>query len=173
MHPEDLLLTTIQDGRPIEDYVKEFLVLTERVACNERTLKTIFWDGIDDFLYHLMPPSNSSWSLGRYIEYALRLSYSAFTVDEVHDSPLDVHIHQPLPGAKSMVPQSAGELTPPSAAPPLPPRFAAHPSPVPVPSKDPPKSPLVPSSSPLSPLVTSSSPSLPLVPSSSALPERP
>ncbi len=85
MHPEDLLLTTIQDGCPIEDYVKEFLVLTERVACKERTLKTIFWDGLDDFLYHLMPPSNSSWSLGRYIEYALRLSYSPFTVYEVHN----------------------------------------------------------------------------------------
>ncbi len=171
--PLTSILKVFQDGRPIEDYVEEFLNVSYRAPWKESTLKTIFWEGLDDFLYQLMLPSYSSWSLGHYIEYAIRLSYSPFTVDEVHDSPVDVHLNQPLPAAKSMVPQSMGKVTPPSAAPPLLPRFVTHPSPVPALSKDPPKSPLVLSSSPLSPLVMSSSPSSPLVPSSSAFPKCP
>ncbi len=109
MHPEDFLLTIIQDCRPIEDYVEEFFVWTEGVVSKERTLKTIFWDGLDDFLYHLMSTSYSSWSLGCYIEHALRLSNSSFTIDEIHDSPVDVQINQLLPAAKSMILQSVGK----------------------------------------------------------------
>ncbi len=53
--PENALLTIIQDGRSIEDYVEEFLVLAEGVAWREGTLKTIFWGGLDNHLYQLMP----------------------------------------------------------------------------------------------------------------------
>ncbi|KAF4116605.1 hypothetical protein G5714_004094 [Onychostoma macrolepis] len=39
-HPENALLTVMQDGRSIEDYVEEFLQLVHKVPWNDGTLKT-------------------------------------------------------------------------------------------------------------------------------------
>ncbi len=74
-----------------------------------------------------MPASDSTCSLGRYMEYALWLSGSPYTVDEVHDSPEEVFInHQPPPGAKSVSPPSAAMSVPvpPPAAKSVPPTEA-------------------------------------------------
>ncbi len=76
LNPENALLTIVQDGRSIEEYVEEFLALAEGVTWREETQKTIFWGGLDDHLYQLMPASDSTCSLGRYMEYALWLSGS-------------------------------------------------------------------------------------------------
>ncbi len=48
LNPENALLTIVQDGRSIEDYVEEFLALAEGVTWREETQKTIFWGGLDD-----------------------------------------------------------------------------------------------------------------------------
>ncbi len=89
LNPVNSLLNVFQDARPIEDYVEEFLDLSCGVPLKERTLKTIFWGGLDDHLYQQMPASDTIFSLERYIEYALWLSGSSFTVEEVTDCPLN------------------------------------------------------------------------------------
>ncbi len=76
LNPENALLTIVQDGRSIEEYVEEFLALAEGVTWREETQKTIFWGGLDDHLYQLMPASDSTCSLGSYMGYALWLSGS-------------------------------------------------------------------------------------------------
>ncbi len=88
------LLTVFQDGRPIEDYVEEFLDLSYRVSLNERALKTIFWGRLDDLIYQQMPAFDTICSLERYIEYnnnnnnnnnSLHL-YSAFLLFSKHSN---------------------------------------------------------------------------------------
>ncbi len=87
--PLTSLLKVFQDGRPIEDYVEEFLNVSYRAPWKESTLKTIFWGGLDDHIYQQMPASDITCSQERYIEYALWLSGSSFTVVEVADDPVD------------------------------------------------------------------------------------
>ncbi len=78
-----------QDGCPIEDYVEKFLNISYKVLWKERTLKTIFWGELAVHIYQQMPASDTICSLERYIEYALWLSGSSFTVGEVADCPVD------------------------------------------------------------------------------------
>lgn len=45
------LFSLSQNGRPIKEYVKEFLELSFNVPWNDNTLKTVFWTGLDDSLF--------------------------------------------------------------------------------------------------------------------------
>ncbi len=108
--PLTSLLKVFQDGHPIEDYVEEFLNISKRVPWKERTLKIIFWGGLDDHIYQQMPASATICSMERYIDYALCLSGSSFTVGEVADCPVDKTISpmSPTTAARaSHVPTSA------------------------------------------------------------------
>ncbi len=78
--PADFSSQGFQDGHPIEDYVEEFSQVSYRVPWKESTLKTIFWGGLDGHIYQQMPASDIACFSGCYIEYALWLSGSSFTV---------------------------------------------------------------------------------------------
>ncbi len=104
--PLTSLLKVLQDGCPIE----EFLNISNRVPWKERTLKTIFWGGLDDHIYQQMPVSDTICSLERYIEYALWPSGSSFTVGEVADCPVDKTVSPTSPttaARTSNIPTSA------------------------------------------------------------------
>ncbi len=108
--PLTSLLKVFQDGRPIEDYVEEFLNVSYRAPWKESTLKTIFWGGLDDHIYQQMPASDITCSQERYIEYALWLSGSSFTVVEVADDPVDTTVSPTSPTTAtkaSLIPTSA------------------------------------------------------------------
>ncbi len=101
--PLTSLLKVFQDGHPIEDYVEEFLNVSYRVPWKESTLKTIFWGGLDGHIYQQMPASYIACSLECYIEYALWLSGSSFTVEEVADCLVakTVSPRSPTPAARA------------------------------------------------------------------------
>ncbi|KAL0194492.1 hypothetical protein M9458_012788, partial [Cirrhinus mrigala] len=67
-----------QGNRPIEQYVLDFCELCHLVDFNESLRKDIS---------SKMPSRHRHWSLIRYIEYALLLARSAFTVGIANDKP--------------------------------------------------------------------------------------
>nr|XP_055073072.1 chromosome alignment-maintaining phosphoprotein 1-like [Misgurnus anguillicaudatus] len=83
MDPGSLLLELRQGNRPIEEYVKEFLNLSYRVNFGDLALKDIFRFGLNDNLRYLMPNSREIESFQDFIDFALLLSGSSFTVGEV------------------------------------------------------------------------------------------
>ncbi len=101
-------LLKVQDGCPIEDYVEEFLSVSYRAPWKKSTLKTIFLGGLDEHIYQQMPASDITCSLERYIECALWLSGSSFTVGEVADCPVAKTVSPTFPTtATSHIPISA------------------------------------------------------------------
>ncbi len=80
MNPEVSLLCLRQGDRAIEDYVADFCELCFQVDFNDVALKGIFRNGLNDFLNYLMPDSKIPVSLEQYIDHALLLSGSSYTV---------------------------------------------------------------------------------------------
>ncbi len=60
-----------QGNRPIEDYVEEFCGLCYQVGINDVALKGIFRNGLNDLLNYLMPGSDNSGTLAKYMDYTL------------------------------------------------------------------------------------------------------
>lgn len=52
---EDPLFSICQDGRALEQYVEEFIELVHFVPWSDGTLKTLFWIGLDDYLFYQVP----------------------------------------------------------------------------------------------------------------------
>lgn len=71
--PAALLYTHTQDGRPIEEYVEEFIGLTHLVPWSDGTLKTLFWLGLDDHLLNPVSVTDTTCSLTQYIDHVLWL----------------------------------------------------------------------------------------------------
>ncbi len=89
MDPAGRILQIHQGDRPVEDYVEEFCGLCCLVVFNDTALKDIFRFGLSHEISCLMPPHTPHWSLQQYIDFALRISGSAFTVAVVemeHDT---------------------------------------------------------------------------------------
>ncbi len=89
MHPAVSLLCLRQGNQVIEGYVKNICELCFQVDFNEICLKSIFRNGLNDFLNYLMPDSNIPVSLEQYVDHALLLSGSTYTVgiaEEEHDT---------------------------------------------------------------------------------------
>ncbi|KAL0198836.1 hypothetical protein M9458_007376 [Cirrhinus mrigala] len=74
------LLTLRQGDRAIEEYVEDFCNLCHLVKFNDVALKGIFCNGLKDNLYNFMPDNRCSATLEQYIDFALLLAGSPFTV---------------------------------------------------------------------------------------------
>ncbi|KAL0204368.1 hypothetical protein M9458_002386, partial [Cirrhinus mrigala] len=98
MNPASRLLCLRQGNRAIEDYVADFCEVCHLVDFNDVALKGIFCNGIKDSLYHQMPDNKCSATLQQYIDFALLLAGSPFTVgiaDEGPRNPAVTPIPQP------------------------------------------------------------------------------
>lgn len=57
------LLALYQAGRPLQDFVEDFLNLCHQVCWDEYRLKMHFWSGSDDELLQIMLVGNDNCSL--------------------------------------------------------------------------------------------------------------
>ncbi|KAL0195019.1 hypothetical protein M9458_008591, partial [Cirrhinus mrigala] len=87
MDPASCLIQLRQGNRPIEQYVMDFCELCHLVDFKESFLKDIFYFGLCKDISNKMPGHHRHWSLVRYIDFALLLSGSAFTVGIADDKP--------------------------------------------------------------------------------------
>ena len=80
MNPAVALLNLRQGNLPIESYVAEFCELSHLVDFNDVALKDIFRVGLNEPVCSQLPGGKIHWSLAQYMDYALLLSGSSFTV---------------------------------------------------------------------------------------------
>ncbi|KAI2646613.1 hypothetical protein H4Q32_027638 [Labeo rohita] len=81
MNPAVSCLICLRQGdRAIEEYVEDFCNLCHLVKFSVAALKGIFCNGFKDNLYDLMPDNRCSATLEQYIDFALSLVGSPFTV---------------------------------------------------------------------------------------------
>lgn len=84
------LLRLRQRNRAIEDCVEDFCGLCHLVDFNDVALKDIFRVGLNEPICSQLPGGKIHWSLEEYIDHALFLAGSSFTVeiaDEEHSYP--------------------------------------------------------------------------------------
>ncbi len=86
------LLCLRQGDRAIEEYVSNFCGLCNLVDFNAMALKGIFRNGLKDCLYDLMPDNACSVTLEEYINHALFLAGSSFTVGIADADPADAEL---------------------------------------------------------------------------------
>ncbi len=147
-----------QNGRDLDDYVREYVDKCHLATFDDLTLIEEFWCGLEDDIHFVMPRADLCWSLRNYINFALWIARSAFSVDEAETSPVSSHVDELTPVSAPVCISDLLDMA-------LPPEFSV-PTLTPesiqrrFPSSS--KSPLVPSSLPQPP----ESPKSPLVPSS-------
>ncbi|XP_051985347.1 uncharacterized protein LOC127645724 [Xyrauchen texanus] len=89
------LLNLCQGNRPLENYVMDFCSLASQVDINEVALKEMFCFGLIESISSLMPGGRSPLNLAQYIDLALQISGSTFTVGETDIKPMvSRHGHQ-------------------------------------------------------------------------------
>ncbi|KAL0178798.1 hypothetical protein M9458_027692, partial [Cirrhinus mrigala] len=91
-----------QGNRCIEDYVGEFCELCRLVGFDDVALKDIFRVGLNDPIRLGLPGGKIHWTLEQYIDYALLLAGSSFTVGVADKEPCNPtapstleHFHTP------------------------------------------------------------------------------
>ncbi|KAL0199357.1 hypothetical protein M9458_007897 [Cirrhinus mrigala] len=89
MDPASRLFRVRQGNRSIEDYVVDFCGLCYLVAFNDVALKDIFRQGLDEPIRSQLPGGKIHWTLEQYIDYALLLAGSSFTVRIADEGPCD------------------------------------------------------------------------------------
>lgn len=62
--------------------MEQFLELSHHMPWNDGMLKVCFWSGLDNPISHLMPMEETSCTLTQYMDYALWLSGSSYTVGD-------------------------------------------------------------------------------------------
>ncbi len=144
MDPAVRMMFLRQGTRSIEDYVVDFLELAHLTHLDELCLMIFFRGGLSEPLSSIMPLHDPNWMLESYIDVALQLSGSPFTVGIAESAPEAAPCQERAESAPEAAPcQERAEFT----LQPVPPSS--------------PSSLLVPPSSPSSPLVPPSSPSHP------------
>ncbi len=120
------LLCLRQGDRAIEEYVSDFCGLCNLVDFNDMSLKGIFRNGLKDCLYNLMPDNACSVTLEEYINHALFLAGSSFTVEiadvepcnpTVRMAPEYFHIPAVMSGVVHVMPATPGPANNKSATP--------------------------------------------------------
>ncbi|KAL0199220.1 hypothetical protein M9458_007760, partial [Cirrhinus mrigala] len=113
MDPASRLIQLRQGNRPVVQYVMDFCELCHQVDFNDTFLLDIFRFGLDKSISRFLPRSTSHWTLESYIDLALRLSGSPFTVgiaDEgprnpaVTTTPQPAHVTSPAPKPAHVMP---------------------------------------------------------------------
>ncbi|KAI2647746.1 hypothetical protein H4Q32_023971 [Labeo rohita] len=74
-----------QNGRDLEDYVEEFVDTCHSASCDDVCLMEGFRCGLDDDLRFVMPHRDPCWTLQNYINLALWMSGSTFTLGEAEE----------------------------------------------------------------------------------------
>ncbi|KAL0185364.1 hypothetical protein M9458_021061, partial [Cirrhinus mrigala] len=87
MDPASRLVRLRQGNRPIEQYVVDFCQLCHLVNLNDVALKDIFRAGLSHPIRSDLPGGKIHWSLEQYIDFALRLAGSPFTVGVADEKP--------------------------------------------------------------------------------------
>ncbi len=106
-----------QNGRDLDDYVREYVDKCHLATFDDLTLIEGFWCGLEDHIRFVMPRADLCWSLRNYINFALWIARSAFSVDEAETSPVSSHVDGASPPsvADTSLP-AAAMLSPPAAA---------------------------------------------------------
>lgn len=81
--PNGATIFMLQGGRDLEEHVKEFVGVSHLAQCNDIALMKGFWIELDDE----MPRGNTCWTLAEYINFALWVSGSSFTLGKVEEDP--------------------------------------------------------------------------------------
>ncbi|KAL0194568.1 hypothetical protein M9458_008140, partial [Cirrhinus mrigala] len=113
MDPTSRLFRLRQGNRRVEDFVVEFCELCHLVDFNDVALKDIFRVGLNDPIRSWLPGGKIHWSLERYIDHALYLSGSTFTVGVTDEGPHDPPVPtKPKPAhAMPVKPKSAKAMS--------------------------------------------------------------
>ncbi len=80
MDPASRLVRLRQGNRSFEEYVADFCELSYQVDFKESFLKDIFWFGLSKDISRLILLNTHHWALEKYIDFALLLAGSPFTV---------------------------------------------------------------------------------------------
>ncbi|KAL0181346.1 hypothetical protein M9458_023752, partial [Cirrhinus mrigala] len=96
------------------EYVWVFVDNYHLATCDDLTLMEGFWCGLEEDIRFIMPRADPCWSLKSYINFALWIAGSAFTVDEAKSSlgsshvsvtsPESSHIMAPSPKPSQLPP---------------------------------------------------------------------
>lgn len=80
----------------IWNYVQDFLNCSSWAAGDDLTLMEGFWYGLDDSIRFIIPRADLIWELDSYIDFALWIVRSAFTLDEVANDLQSSLVQNPL-----------------------------------------------------------------------------
>lgn len=69
-------------------FKNKFLEISHLVPWKDDTLKVCLWSELDDYYLQLMPVVETTCNLAQYIEYALWLSRSSLTVNQVKEDSM-------------------------------------------------------------------------------------
>ncbi|KAI2644749.1 Protein piccolo [Labeo rohita] len=92
MDPVSRLFYPRQGNLCIEDYVLDFCGLCHLVGFNDVALKDIFRVGLNDPIRSGLLGGKIHWSLEQYVDYALLLAGSSFTVGIADEGPRDLPV---------------------------------------------------------------------------------
>ncbi len=98
MDPAVKMMFLRQGTRSIEDYVVDFLELAHLTHLDDLCLMIFFRGGLSEPLRSIMPPHDPNWMLENYIDIALQLSGSPFTVgivEKENNAPVITSNHEP------------------------------------------------------------------------------
>ncbi len=145
MDPLEQLCSIYQNGRPLEEYIHEFLTCSRQISLDRWTLLDCFWSGLDEEIAQRMPGAGSSWTLPDYINLARFVSRSRLlTVSPAASSLRPIHLKPSPPAADQSCPPAAADSSAAHALVPAPRKRLAVPAPrqcpsVPAPRQRPPE----------------------------------
>ncbi|XP_016379393.1 low-density lipoprotein receptor-related protein 1B-like, partial [Sinocyclocheilus rhinocerous] len=108
------LCSIYQDGRPLEEYIHEFLTCSKQTSLDRWALVDCFWGGLDEGIAKRMPLAGSRWTLPDYISLARFLSRSSSISAIYPQSSPPAAAHTSLPDV-----QHSNSLTSPLSSPPV------------------------------------------------------
>ncbi len=95
MNPAVSLLRLRQGNQAIEEYIEKFCELCNQVDFNDVALKDLFRVGLNEPIRFLLTGGKIHWSLEKYIDHALLLAGSPFTVGVVDEEPRNCAVPAP------------------------------------------------------------------------------
>ncbi len=139
LDPLEQLCSIYQNGRPLEEYIHEFLTCSRQISLDRWTLLDCFWSGLDEEIAQQMPGAGSSWTLPDYINLArfvsrsrlLTVSPAASSLRPIHLKPTppaadqsclpaatdSIAAHAPVPASRKRMAMPAPQQCPPVPAP--------------------------------------------------------
>ncbi|XDV40950.1 hypothetical protein PO909_009926 [Leuciscus waleckii] len=92
MNPAAQIMCLRQGDRSIEEYIMDFVELAHWAFFDELCLMIFFRGGLSEPFSSLMPLHHPSWSMKHYIDMALQLSGSTFSVSLASAESESLHV---------------------------------------------------------------------------------